>query len=70
MLIEVKTENGVEQVAAVTATCHTEGCGNAGVPIAIPAAYGDQVVCGVCHAQITDITSTGTEMVTGTGSTS
>ena len=43
-----------------TATCHTEGCGNAGTPIEMVWAdeYGPPgtVVCGPCGQQITDLT--------------
>jgi hypothetical protein len=47
-----------------TVTCHTEGCGNAEVPIEAELTYRDdnnvvrqitQVYCGVCGNPITDI---------------
>lgn len=47
------------------ATCHTEGCGNAGIPIEVELTATDpvtgetytvgSVVCGACGQQITDI---------------
>lgn len=36
-----------------TATCHTEGCENSGIPITLECA--DIVECGVCQQPITDI---------------
>lgn len=47
-----------------TATCHTEGCGNAGVPLEVTTTMVDEatgdtihigVVCGVCNQPITDV---------------
>lgn len=50
-----------------TATCHTEGCDNADLPIEVVCDYPDpdnpaaplttvsQVNCGVCGQQITDV---------------
>lgn len=37
------------------ATCETEGCGNAYIPVALPPDYGT-VICGPCGNQVTDIT--------------
>lgn len=41
----------------VTATCHAEGCGNNGEPIAItvPDVTDPNVACGVCGQTITDL---------------
>jgi len=46
-------------------TCHTEGCGNAGIPLDIGVSWEDEetgeteyvsaVVCGVCSQPITDV---------------
>jgi hypothetical protein len=48
-----------------TVTCHTEGCGNAGISIEVCIGYDDDVTgeqihsdhvyCGVCGQEITDI---------------
>ena len=41
------------------ATCHTPGCGNAGIPLDIgplPTPDPGTVVCGPCGVQITDLT--------------
>jgi hypothetical protein len=41
-----------------TATCHTEGCGNAGIEIPVALEEPDMaVVCGVCSQPITDLTA-------------
>lgn len=39
----------------VLATCHTDECGNAGIPIALLTVEGGAVFCGVCGQPITDI---------------
>lgn len=49
-----------------TATCHTEGCGNADRPIEVTTTYVDDetgetltvggVCCGVCGQMISDVT--------------
>lgn len=36
------------------ATCHAEGCGNADIPITVPA-VADLVICGPCGTPIYDI---------------
>lgn len=44
-----------------TATCHTEGCGNEGIPIDLgewdTEAWGEPgpVFCGACNTEITDV---------------
>lgn len=53
-----------------TATCHTDDCGNADIPLDVgdlsaPDPFGDpwvepNVVCGVCGQQITDLEPTPT----------
>lgn len=44
-------------LATFIATCHTEGCENAGIGIAVSAdAANPIVVCGPCSQTITDIT--------------
>jgi hypothetical protein len=51
------TESEPEYVL-VTATCHTEGCGNAEWALEIyvpPEPVPPNVVCGVCNQPITDI---------------
>ena len=45
------------------ATCHTEGCGNQGIPIQIPDDAGT-VQCGVCQEWITDLSATPPELPT------
>lgn len=45
----------------VTVTCHTDGCGNAGIPIVFdftgvpPDEMPNAYACGVCGEQITDV---------------
>lgn len=39
------------------ATCHTEGCGNAEIPISVPD-NGALTGCGVCEALIVDFSPT------------
>ena len=42
---------------SITATCHTDGCANADIPIvlSVPDGTNPFVVCGVCGQQITNI---------------
>lgn len=42
-----------EELPIKTVACHTEGCENASIPLTLPCA--DQVFCGACGFQITDI---------------
>lgn len=51
-----------------TVTCQTDGCANAGIPVDLNLSWeddgttytADQVVCGVCGEQITDVREAGT----------
>ena len=45
------------------ATCETEGCGNAYIPVPLPNDYGT-VICGPCGVQITSFTDTPPDPVT------
>ena len=53
-------------MATVTATCHTDGCGNNGEPITFDEPLDENgqlisllnVVCGPCGQPITDVTTT------------
>lgn len=37
------------------ATCETDGCGNAYIPVILPSEYGT-VICGPCGVPVTNIT--------------
>lgn len=44
-------------IVQVTATCHTEDCGNAGIaiPVWVVESPDPHVICGVCGVEITDL---------------
>ena len=45
------------------ATCETEGCGNAYVPVPLPDDYG-AVICGPCGSKITNVSDVAPEPIT------
>jgi hypothetical protein len=48
--------DGPPEPILVTATCHTAGCGNEGIPLTLWAAsLTDPIQCGACFQPITDI---------------
>jgi hypothetical protein len=53
------TEETETSVITYTLTCHTEGCGNADIPISLDMPEGCAAMCGVCGQPITDVTPEG-----------
>jgi hypothetical protein len=53
------TEETETPVLEYVLTCHTDGCGNADVPITLSMPEGCAAVCGACSQPITDITPKG-----------
>jgi hypothetical protein len=54
-----ETTEPLEEPVLVTrsVTCHTDGCGNAGIAIALSMTEDAAVACGVCGQPITDVGS-------------
>ena len=48
-------DNDTMNLKPATATCHTEGCENCGIPIPIECDPDGLVICGPCSQEITDV---------------